>query len=219
MARVRYSSDAMKTLYLVRHAQSAPQAGVPDPHWPLSERGRRQARQLIGVLTELGIEEVHTSPYLRCRDTISPFVEAAAVPLTEHHDLRERKVAATVIDNFPEVWRRSWEDFSFALPGCEDSHSTQRRVHEVVTRICAASRANTIAINSHGNALSLLINRADDRFHIERATAMRNPDIFRMTYAGGQLRWDDGWRAPSLDQFASHHDETPFPPANPKTSQ
>lgn len=202
----------MKTLYLVRHAQSAPSTGVPDPQWPLSDRGRRQAQQLAGVLDALGIEEVHTSPYVRCRDTIAPFVAAAAVPIHEHDDLRERRIAPTVIDNFAEVWQRSWDDFSFALPGCETSHSTQQRVHQTVTRICAGTAATTLAINSHGNALSLLLNHADDRFHIERATAMRNPDIFRMSYRDGALTWDAAWSAPALDAFASHHSETPFPP-------
>lgn len=201
----------MKIVYLVRHAQSAPSPDLPDPAWPLSERGRAQARHLAEVLAALGIEEVHTSPYLRCRDTIAPFIAAAAIPLHEHHDLRERRVAASLIDDFADVWRRSWDDFTFALPDCEDSHSTQRRVHAAVTAICQRTTATTLAINSHGNALSLLLHRADPTFHYERASAMRNPDVFRMTYRDGHLTWDATWRAPDLDAFATHHDDTPFP--------
>jgi 2,3-bisphosphoglycerate-dependent phosphoglycerate mutase len=197
----------VKTVYLIRHAQSSPSAALPDPEWPLSERGHAQARRLVEILSTLGIEEVHTSPYLRCRATIAPFIERSALPIQEHHDLRERRVAPTVIDDFPDVWRRSWDDFSFALPGCETSHDTQHRVHAAVTSICERTAATTIAINSHGNALSLLLHRANQRFHREHATAMRNPDLFRMTY------WDDAWHAPALDEFASHHDETAFPPA------
>ena len=192
-----------KILYLVRHAQSQPSAELPDPEWPLSERGRAQARRLADVLAALAIEEVHTSPYLRCRDTIAPFIVSSAVPLHEHHDLRERRLAWSLIDNFPEVWRRSWEDFQYALPGCESSHATQQRVHAAVTAICERTAASVLAISSHGNALSLLLNRIDGRFHVERATAMRNPDIFRATYRAGELRWDDGWRAPLLDEFAT----------------
>jgi len=127
-----YTWLVMKTVYLVRHAQSRPSAELPDPDWPLSERGHAQARRLTDVLAALDIEEVHTSPYLRCRDTIAPFVASSAVQIHEHHDLRERRVAPTIIENFAEVWRRSWEDFSFALPGCETSHSTQHRVHSAV---------------------------------------------------------------------------------------
>lgn len=201
----------MKTIYLVRHAQSRPSAALADPEWPLSERGQDQARRLVEVLTTLGIEEVHTSPYLRCRATIAPFIEASAVPIHQHHDLRERRVAPTVIDDFAEVWRRSWDDFSFALPGCETSHATQQRVCAAVTAICERSASTTIAINSHGNALSLLLHRANPSFHRERASAMRNPDLFRMIYRAGALHWDEAWHAPHLDDFASHHDETTFP--------
>lgn len=148
---------------------------------------------------------------MRCRDTIAPFISYAGLPLHEHHDLRERIVAMTIIDDFAEVWRRSWDDFSFALAGAETSHSAQQRMHAVVTSICERTSASTIAINSHGNALSLLLNRADERFHFERATTMRNPDVFRMTYRAGELYWDETWRVPQLDSFASYHDETPFP--------
>jgi 2,3-bisphosphoglycerate-dependent phosphoglycerate mutase len=200
-----------KTLYLVRHAQSAPTHDLPDPQWPLSDRGHAQARELGRLLGELDIHEVHSSPYRRCRDTIAPFVTSAAVPLHEHGDLRERKVAHGIIDNFPEVWQRSWDDFSYALPGCESSHSTQTRVHAAVLDICARAAGTNLVINSHGNALSLLINRIDPRFHIERATAMRNPDMFRLHYRRGKLEWDADWRAPALDTFATHHDDTPFP--------
>ena len=64
------------------------------------------------------------------------------MPIHEHHDLRERRVAPAVIENFAEVWRRSWEDFS---------------------------------------------------------------------YRAGALTWDASWRAPLLEEFASHHDDTAFP--------
>ena len=200
-----------KVVYLVRHAQSQPSLEVPDPGWPLSERGHAQAVRLAAVLADLGVEEVHTSPYLRCRDTVAPFIAASAVPVHEHHDLRERRVAPAVIDNFAEVWRRSWEDFTYALPGCESSHATQERVHATVTAICQRTARSVLAVSSHGNALSLFLNRLDARFHIERATTMRNPDIFRVIYDDGELRWDDGWRAPLLDEFATGHHETPFP--------
>lgn len=162
---------------------------------------------------------MHTSPYLRCRDTIAPFIASAGVPLHEHPDLRERRVAPRLIDDFAEVWRRSWDDFSYALPDCEDSHTCQRRVHAAVTAICAGTRATTLGISSHGNALSLLLNRADPSFHLERASAMRNPELLRMTFREHALAWDADWRAPELDEFATHHDDTPFPRAPGQPSE
>jgi 2,3-bisphosphoglycerate-dependent phosphoglycerate mutase len=189
--------------YLVRHAESRPSADVPDADWPLSARGREQARRLAEVLADLGIEEVHCSPYLRCRETIAPFVAAAGLPLREHRDLRERRLAPGLIDDFAEHWRRSWEDFHYALPGCESAHAAQQRVHAAVLAICARSAARVLAISSHGNALALLLHRLDPRFHVERAAAMRNPELYRVIHRAGELRWDEGFRAPALDAFAT----------------
>ena len=160
----------MKTVYLVRHAQSQPTHEVAEPAWPLSERGRAQATRLVEVLEPLSIQEVHTSPYVRCRDTIASFVASAKVPVQEHYDLRERKLALTMVDNFVDVWQRSWNDFGFALPGCETSDLAQQRVHAAVLQICEGTGVESLAISSHGNVLALLLNRLDGRFHIEQAT-------------------------------------------------
>ena len=40
---------------------------------------------------------------------------------------------------------------------------------------------------------------------------MRNPDVFRVTFRAGELAWDSDWKAPLLDDFASHNSQTPFP--------
>lgn len=39
----------MKTLYLIRHAQSHPSSRVPEKEWPLSERGKYQAKELAPI--------------------------------------------------------------------------------------------------------------------------------------------------------------------------
>jgi broad specificity phosphatase PhoE len=50
-------------LYLVRHAESLPSDELPEPQWPLSERGRRQAEALREVLNGLGVGAIYSSPY------------------------------------------------------------------------------------------------------------------------------------------------------------
>jgi broad specificity phosphatase PhoE len=89
-----------------------------------------------------------------------------------------------------------------------------------VVAICASSAARTIAISSHGNALSLLINRVHPSFGLAHASNIRNPDVFCMRYRAGELVWEAEWRAPGLYDFASHHDETPFPgrPTDPRSA-
>ena len=48
------------TIYLVRHAESRPSAEVREPDWPLSERGREQARALVAAMQGLGIDAIYS---------------------------------------------------------------------------------------------------------------------------------------------------------------
>ena len=108
------------------------------------------------------------------------------------------------------MWRRSWEDFDFALPGCESSAAAQRRIWNAVRAVAARTPARTIAISSHGNVLSLLLNRLDPGFALQAATAMRNPDAFRLEVSGDELRWDATWQLPGLAEIATGFDDVPI---------
>src|SRR5690349_3047397 len=78
------------TLYLVRHAESAPSDDVPEPDWPLSARGVAQASALAPAMRGLGITAIYSSPYLRARHTVAPLAEALGLPVTVRDALRER---------------------------------------------------------------------------------------------------------------------------------
>ena len=61
-------------LVLVRHGWAGDRAGWDgdDRERPLDERGRRQSRELIERLDGLAVEEIITSPYRRCVQTVEP---------------------------------------------------------------------------------------------------------------------------------------------------
>ena len=64
----------MKTLYLIRHAQSAANAGgisLPERKISLSELGKQQAAQLVFRLPEN--RPVFASEMRRTRDTAAPY--------------------------------------------------------------------------------------------------------------------------------------------------
>jgi len=63
-------------LYLVRHAEAAP--GSPDELRPLTEAGRRAARELGNRLAGEGlVDAVVTSPLLRARETAAAIARVA----------------------------------------------------------------------------------------------------------------------------------------------
>ena len=182
------------TLYLLRHAESAPSSHLPEPDWPLSPRGAAQARRLATQLSGLDIACVCSSPFVRAVPTVRPFCEARQLPIEIEPDLRERTLCGQRIDNFEEPLRRSWGDFDYALPGGESSRTCQRRVVECVAWL-ATSHAGTLLVSSHGNALALFLNALDPTFGWEGWKAMRNPDLFKIDF-DGTLRWDRAFRFP-----------------------
>jgi 2,3-bisphosphoglycerate-dependent phosphoglycerate mutase len=198
-----------KTLYLIRHAQSHPQWSCPNSEWPLSAKGEKQAKALADLLTPLGIERIVSSPFLRCLQTIGPFAKKQSIEIDIEPDLRERLITLTIVEDFQDIWRRSWEDFDFALPGCESSTIAQRRFVQAVTSISERYSDNTIAICAHGNVIGLFLNSIDNAVGREQAEAFRNPDVIKIDVRAGTFSWDRYFSVVGLEKTATEHGETP----------
>lgn len=200
----------MTTLYLIRHAQSQPRPDQAEPDWPLSATGAAQARGLAAVLNPLGIRRLYCSPYRRCRDTLAPFAAAAGLPIVADAGLRERRIAGAWMSDFREVWRRSWEDFSYVLDGGESSWACRERVAAAAEAIAARHPGETIGLGSHGNAIGLLLNYVDPAFGFREASALRTPDITRVVRRGGRFFWDRSFApGPAFDELATDFRATP----------
>ncbi len=78
-------------VYLVRHADAGDrETWVGDDELrPLSEKGWRQARELVRVLEKEHVERVSSSPYLRCIQTVEPPAEARGLPVVSEPRLAE----------------------------------------------------------------------------------------------------------------------------------
>ena len=60
--------------------------------------------------------------------------------------------------------RLQWQDFSYRLEGGESLREVQVRNVQALTAILKSKREKTIAIGSHGTALSTVINNFDSSF-------------------------------------------------------
>ena len=182
------------TVYLLRHAESRPSATVKEPDWPLSELGKKQARDIVPTLARLGIDHVYTSPFLRAVETAKPFADCAGKPLHIHDDLREQlSLWADSEADFMDQMRKKWEDFHFAPPGGESNAECQLRIVNAVRDIIRRHPGRTLLVSSHGNAISLLLNSIHTSFGFEGWMAMKNPDLFRIRAEGASLVWDRLW--------------------------
>lgn len=199
-----------KTLYFVRHAQSHPSNSLPTEQWPLSMNGMIQANQLIDVLKTLEIEQVFSSPYLRCLQTIGPFSQHAGLPIDERDGLHEVEIIKELRSDFSEIWERAWSDFDFSLPECESHGQAQRRFLGAVKSVLHESRGKTIAICAHGAVIGLLLHAIEPGSGRERADALTNPDVLRVIVNGETWTWDRTFQLPGLSNIVSHHAETPI---------
>lgn len=197
-----------KTLYLVRHAQSLPRAEHGFAGWRLSPTGARQAEQLAGLLEPLGIRQIFSSPFVRTLHTAAPFAEKQALKIVVADDLRERLIENDDCHPSDEVWHKSWEDFAFALPGCESSIMAQSRMCRAVESI-ARQVTDTTAIFTHGNVIGLFLNALTGSFGRKESEAITNPDVIKISHDGRCFIWDRHFRLDGLGHIATAHNQTP----------
>jgi 2,3-bisphosphoglycerate-dependent phosphoglycerate mutase len=169
-------------IYLIRHAESQPDASIPEADWPLSEAGQDRAVCLRDRLIDAGIEWIYSSPYKRAIDTIKPLAEAAGLINNHYTDLRERRLKNGWVNDFVGLVRQAWTDVDFALPGCESSAAAQQRIVRTIEELVDLHTGDCIAVSSHGNIIGLYLNAIDPSFGFENWQAMRNPDVFKIVY-------------------------------------
>ncbi|MGZ5926920.1 MAG: histidine phosphatase family protein [Rhizomicrobium sp.] len=192
MAAPSLSFQAPTTILLIRHAQSAPSDEVPEAQWPLSPKGVRQALALAKAAPLRRIAHIYSSPYRRALDTVAPLAARLGLSVTPVPELRERKLTDEPRNDWEHLLRQAWADHDFALPGAESGRAVQSRMHEALLGLALRHPGERLAVASHGNAIALFLNRLDPAFGFAEWKAMRNPDIFSVTWR------ESGWRRNAL---------------------
>jgi 2,3-bisphosphoglycerate-dependent phosphoglycerate mutase len=204
----RLPNKMHKTLYLVRHAQCVPRQELGFSGWPLTSVGMRQAGQLADLLGPLGITQIFSSPFVRTLATAAPFAQKHTLGILVVDDLRERLIVNDGCHPSDEVWRKSWEDFTFAPANCEPSIAAQTRFYKAMGDI-ARTAAGTSAIFTHGNVLGLFLNMLADSFGRKEAEALTNPDVLKIEWNDSCFKWDRGFCLRGLNGIATQHTATP----------
>jgi 2,3-bisphosphoglycerate-dependent phosphoglycerate mutase len=181
-------------ILLVRHAESKPSKDIPEADWPLSPAVTQQAQRLAEVLKPLKINAIFSSPYVRAKGTVEPYAQLVGFSVRVMAALRERKLTEGHRDDWEVILQKSWSDFSFALPHCESSYDCQQRMQDCLAKLATHHRDQTLLVCSHGNAIALYLHGIDDLFGFEAWAAMRNPDLFRITYDAGKPLWNKSFK-------------------------
>lgn len=80
-----------KPLIIIRHAHATPRTHYvgEDGKRPLLPEGKKQAKELVRLLSAYGPKRVFTSPWRRCKDTIAPYAQAHRYKIIDRGELSE----------------------------------------------------------------------------------------------------------------------------------
>lgn len=147
----------MKTeIYFVRHAQ--PDFSIKDDLLrPLTEKGILDTKRVTSTLIDKTITSIYSSPLKRAIDTIKDFADNRNVEIKMINDFSERRVGEWV-DDFKSYSQKQWQDFDFKLPNGESLRQVQERNISALFEVIENNLGSSVAIATHGTALSTIIN-------------------------------------------------------------
>lgn len=155
----------MTHLYLIRHARTAWNNEDRLQGWadePLDLVGRQQAQALAERLSANHFHAIYTSPLRRALETAAILAQPHGLPVALDDRLRERDVGEWTGLTFDDA-RARWPDRFEGdwriqgAPGGEAQAALTARVAATFEDIVAAHPAGTVAVVSHGGALSAVL--------------------------------------------------------------
>ena len=171
------------TIIFVRHAQA--NYGVDDRIRPLTEDGLKSREVVFETLKNIHIDQFLSSPYRRSMETIQTAADYFGMPIETDERFREREVGT-----WDDGWlERRWADFSCAEEGGECLASVQARNIEALKEVLAKYAGETVAIGTHGTALSTILNYYDKSFGLSDFLRIVGwmPYIVELTFEGDKL--------------------------------
>jgi 2,3-bisphosphoglycerate-dependent phosphoglycerate mutase len=170
-------------IYFIRHAESVYIEGV-ERERGLTDKGKKDAAAIRDLLLGEQIDVFVSSPYQRAVHTVKELADAAGQSILIEEDLRERQLSGADVgkERFMEAKRKLFEEPDFSFPGGESSHEAQNRAGSVMAKLLQRYSGKKIGIGTHGDIMTLMMNRYDETYGYDfwRSTTM--PDIYRLEF-------------------------------------
>ncbi len=184
----------MTTIYFIRHCQSD-HSVHEDRIRPLTEKGRKDSRLVTEFLRDKKIDAVLSSPYRRAMDTVRDFADTQGFSVEEVEDFRERKAGDSWLEDFTAFVKRQWKDKDYREPGGESLREVQARNIAALREVLEKYEGKTIAVGTHGTALSSMINFYQPQFGVEQFLEIRNltPWAVKFEFSGYSCRSITGY--------------------------
>lgn len=160
----------MKTIYLVRHAESEGNAGLhfQGEQTRLTDRGREQAAFVAERCSRIPIDAIVTSSMVRAEETAKVISERISLPYTTSEYFAERRRPSSIIGTSmddPEAQKIN-DDWTASLmqggPRVLDGENYEELSHraEKALGFLAGHESEHILVVSHGFFMDMLLARA-----------------------------------------------------------
>jgi len=176
----------MSRILLIRHCE----ATSYEPDAPLTAAGQAAALGLIPRLTDLDVDAIYSSPYIRARATVEPFATHANLNVKIDLRIAERTPSTEWAEDWEVYMRKSFVDLDHRGPGGES-------MNDILLRGCAAlgdiaeQNHEMPAVACHGNWTSALLRVVRPDFGFEGWNTMGKPDLFLLDWqAGAPTAWE-----------------------------
>lgn len=156
----------MTTVFFIRHAQSD-RFVMDDRTRPLTDEGMNDTKKITEVLINSKISHIVSSPYTRTIQTVTDLSEKLGVGIETDEDFRERNAGKWHGENFIEFIKSQWSDFNYHILDGECLADVQKRNIKALKNTLNKYKNETIAIATHGTALSTIINYYNPDFNFE----------------------------------------------------
>ena len=184
-----------KLVHVVRHCWPEGQ----EPAAPLTPEGRVQAAALADFLVEASradgvrIERIISSPFARAQQSAAPLAARVGIAIETDARLRERSLTTASRSDWRDLVRASFDDLDLRLEGGESNRTAMHRAAAVLEGI-RRHPAQTTALVTHGNLLTLLLKCLDGRVGFDEWGRLTYPDVFRVALRDGGPQVARIWR-------------------------
>lgn len=172
-------------IYLVRHAHS--NYSRDELGRSVSEEGRKHVESVSKILVGENIEVFISSPYQRAIQTVEGAAQALGIEIKLNESFKERTLSSIPVEDFETTIQKLWEDPSFSLEGGESNIQAQQRGIKELQVILERYQGKRIAIGTHGNIMTIMMNYFDSRYNCEFWKGLSMPDIYKLSFDSNKL--------------------------------
>ena len=159
---------------------------------PLSVEGEKYADKMSNYPELLKVDVVYSSHYVRAMATAKYIAEKNNIVLNIDERFGERRFGVNDMSELPQTFfEDQFRNWNYKLSNGESANDVSKRMNEALSEILNGNRGKTIAIVSHGTAISTMLKKWCD-IKLNEETKLIE------IYFNDKLVFDGNWKCPEL---------------------